>query len=363
MPDEYIGRWIWSADGVSPGYLRIRDGVVEEVCDGAPPIAVRPSVVMPAFVNAHTHIGDSFAYPAPKGTVEEIVGPSGYKHRKLASAAPSDKVAGMRTSIETMMRTGTCAFIDFREEGLEGVRCLLKASEGFQVKTKVMGRPGEADDADEEIVRLLSVTDGLAFSSVSDSSIEVLAKASAKCRSAGKLFSLHASESKREDIDAVLDLQPSFIVHMTSATDDDIAACVDARVPIVVCPTSNRFFGLKPDIPRMLDAGAEVALGTDNAMICSPDMIREIRSAYVSSTGDRRLSPAGAIRLATVSGRKVLNPKGKITTELSTSDSLVVLDVQEGEDPLLELVSNADSARVSAVVHDGKVRRRDAWTT
>ena len=363
MRDEYIGRWLYTGEGASPGCLRVREGVVEEVCHGAPPVDVKPSIVMPGFVNAHTHLGDSFAYPAPKGTVDEIVGPGGYKHRMLADASASAKADGVKASLELMFQTGTCAFVDFREEGREGVDCILSALEGSPLEAKVLGRPSGMDPTAGDIETLLAAADGLAFSSVSDWPVDVLAKASEMCRNAGKMFSLHASESKREDIDLVLDLKPSFVVHMTSATDDDIAACAEAHVPIVVCPTSNHFFGLVPNIPRMIDAGAEVAIGTDNAMICAPDMTREIRAAFSSAAGGRRLSPAETIRLATLSGRKVLNPKGKITTELSTSDSLVVLDVQEGEDPLLELVSIAGPACVSAVTHDGKVRRRGDWTT
>jgi cytosine/adenosine deaminase-related metal-dependent hydrolase len=363
MPDEYLGTWLFTGDGVTPGCIRVREGAVEEICHGSPPVEVKPSVVLPGFVNAHTHIGDSFAYPAPRDTVEDLVGPKGYKHRVLAGASASAKSAGMEASVAVMLETGTSAFIDYREEGHEGVRSLMRAVAGNPLAATVLGRPKSADDPDEEIASVLRAADGLAFSSISDWPYDLLEAASAKCRSAGKMFSLHASESKREDIDAVLSLRPSFVVHMTSATDDDVAACAEAGIPIVVCPTSNRFFGLVPDIPRMLRIGAEVALGTDNAMICSPDMTREMRAAYGSGAGSSRISPAHTVHLATLSGRKVLNPKGKITTEMSTSDSLVVLDVQEGEDPLLDLVSLGGSTSVSAVIHRGKVWRRGAWTT
>jgi cytosine/adenosine deaminase-related metal-dependent hydrolase len=145
-------------------------------------------------------------------------------------------------------------------------------------------------------------------------------------------------------------------VHMTAASEDDIVSCADKRVPIVVCPRSNEAFGLSPDIPMLLRLGVSVALGTDNAMICEPDMMSEIRAAYRLGASAGGLSEFDAVRLATYSGHKVLNPKRKITTELSTSDDLVVIDVQ-GEDPLLELVSPDRPAEVSAVIQNGTVRR------
>ena len=363
MREEFIGKWLFSAGRAVPGYLRIKEGRVEEICEGRAPVDVKPSVVIPGFINAHTHIGDAFAYPAPKGTVEETVGPRGYKQRMLAEASRSSKLAGMRSSVATMLDTGTAAFVDFREEGQQGVAAILEAVEGMPIESRVLGRPNSDDVSDDEIESLLHIADGLAFSSANDWPMDILEEASSMCRNAGKMFSLHASESVREDIDSVLKLRPDFIVHMTKATNDDIAACVDAHVPIVVCPSSNTFFGLVPDIGRMLRLDAEVALGTDNAMISSPDMLREMRVAYESSSGPSSVSPAEAVSLATLSGRKVLNPKRKITTEMSTSDHLVVLDVQEGEDPLLDVVSPAGSARVSAVVHGGKVRRTDTWKT
>jgi cytosine/adenosine deaminase-related metal-dependent hydrolase len=361
MAEEYLGRWLFTDDGISPGCVRLRDGHLEEIISGPPPTLSTRSVVMPAFVNAHTHLGDSFAYPAPKGSVEEIVGPGGYKHRTLASATDDQKRAGMRSSMKLMWRTGTTSYIDFREEGLRGVSTLREAGASCRLRGVVLGRPVDESCSEDDLSALVDGCDGLAFSSVSDWPYDILEKASSICRRSGRLFALHASESRREDIETVLGLDPSFLVHMTAASEEDILACVDEQVPIVVCPRSNSAFGLSPDIPRLLRLGVDVALGTDNAMICEPNMISEMRAAYRSSAAKGGISGVDAIRLATSSGHKVLNPKRKITTELSTSDDLVVIDIQ-GEDPLLGLVSLDGPADVSVVIQDGTVRRNGVWT-
>ena len=356
MSEEHIGRWLFEGDHLVQGYLRADDGVLEEICREPPPPDSTRSLIIPAFVNAHTHIGDAFAYPAPRGTVEDVVGPGGYKHRTLSSVSFDEKVAGMRSALELMTRTGTAAFVDFREEGVEGIAAMRDAIAGQSVRGIVLGRPRGRDVTEEELARVLDNCDGLAFSAVSDWSIDILAAAADFCRQADKRFSIHASETRREPIDAVLDLEPDFVVHMTAATDDDIIRCAEAHVPIVVCPRSNSFFGMAPDIPRLLRLGADVALGTDNAMISQPNMIDEMRAAYASANRSGRLSPADAVRLATLSGRKVLNAEGQITTEMSVSDDLIAVDV-EGEDPLLELVSSAATAAVSVAVHQEKMRR------
>lgn len=357
MNKESHGRWLLTHEGLVKGYVLVEGADVVEVCTGTAPAGSSKSVVMPAFVNAHTHIGDSFAYPAPKGSVEEIVGPpNGYKHRMLRTASSREKTDAMRASISLMARTGTIAFIDFREEGMDGIRMALQSAEGAPVKAALLGRPVDPNATEEALSEFLSRCDGFGMSSLRDWPRDLLEKASRAARGQGKLFGMHASEVAREDIDAILGLKPDFLVHMTAASDDDVAAVAAAGVPVVVCPRSNGFFGIDPGIPRLLSAGVDVALGTDNGMICRPDMLEELRAAYAMSASTGRLAPAEAIRLATSSGRKVLNAVRDITTEIRYTDDLVVVGVQ-GDDPLEEMVSAAGSARVEAVSRGGSFRR------
>ena len=356
MPEEAIGRWLLTEDGVVPGYITVDGERLIEVCREPPPRGSRRSFILPAFVNAHTHLGDSIGYRAPPGSVQETVGPGGYKARLLANASPQEKVEAMRHSLEMMSRGGTASFIDYREEGVEGVRSIRQALGSTPLRGIVLGRPASTDATTDQVEAVLEESDGLAFSSVSDWPEELLREASDLCRRQGKVFSLHASEVVREDIDLILDLGPDFLVHMTAATDDDLTRCADSAVPLVVCPRSNDFFGIDLDIPKLLRMGMTVALGTDNAMISEPSMLAEVQAAYSTGARPGGMSPADALHLATTSGRKVLNAKGKITTESGASDDLVVMDVQ-GEEPLLELVSSARDADVVAVIQAGRVRR------
>jgi len=350
-----IGKWLLHQDGAVKGFLRIVDGVVSEVCLGEPPEASGNSIVMPAFVNAHTHIGDSLAYPAPRGTVEEIVGPpEGYKHRVLRSVSRSDKIAAMTSSAMFMTRTGTTAFVDFREEGIAGVQELAEALTPDSPSATVLGRPTSADDTREEVEALLRRCDGFGMSALRDWPLDYLGYLSRTARVAGKMFAVHASETVREDVDDVIDLRPSYIVHMTSALEADLAECADAGVPIVVCPRSNEFFGLKPDIPAMLRRGVLVGLGTDNCMVSQPDMLEEVRAAYRVGRTQGDMTPLDAINLATYHGRKILSAHGNIATEIGVKDDLVVIRVS-GEDPLPDLVTRARSEDIEAVIRRGRL--------
>ena len=360
MQSEYLGRWLLSGDGIERGYLRIEEGNVVEVCEGNAPSGTQNAVVLPAFVNAHTHLGDSVAYPAPKGTLQEIVcPPDGYKFRVLRAKPDAEKAAAMRAALDTMARTGTALFSDFREEGLRGVRMLKDVLTEGAPKSVILGRP-LGIDLERDVSELLGNCEGLGMSAISDWPYDFLKRLSAAARSAKKMFSIHVSESTREDIDSVLDLRPDFVIHMTQATDADVRKCVDAAVPIVVCPRSNGFFGWVPNIPMLLKLGATVGLGTDNGMISMPDMVQELKAAFRAGKVHGGILPSEAVNLATFGGQKVLNAKAKITTEISRHSDLVVIRVG-GDDPLHELVTGARSEDIAAVVCGGRIGGTSPW--
>ena len=341
--------------GTERGYLRIEVNMLSEVCYGPPPADSIRGLVLPAFVNAHTHIGDSCAYPAPRGTVQDVVGPpDGYKHRVLSSTPAAVKIRAIQESLSMMADSGTMLFCDFREEGPEGVSLLRNAMKSDSPAAIVLGRPTNNTPTDEEIDELLTMCDGVGMSASSDWPIDVLSKISGKTRAAGKMFSVHASEVVREDIDAILKLRPSYLVHMCEASEEDLAACRESRVPVVVCPRSNRFFGLDPGIPRLLRAGVSVALGTDNGMIARPNMLEELKVAYSLSRQMGGISALEAVNLATFGGRKVLNADAKITTEISKEMDLLVIDIKD-DDPLTELVTSEGSSNIVATIRGGKV--------
>ena len=363
MPSSYIGRWLFTSDHLEPGYLRIEDGSVAEVCSGDAPSDSGHTLVLPSFVNAHTHIGDSVAYPAPAGSLDEIVAPpSGYKHRILRSASRSAKIDAMRRAMTLMTRTGTSDFIDFREEGIEGVMALKEAVSSESARPTILGRPASTEFVPEEIDALIGSCSGVAMSAVRDWDYSMLSSLSERAKAAGKRFSVHASEAVREDIDKVLNLKPDFVVHMTKATQSDLERCANAGVAIVVCPRSNQFFGLMPHLGMLKKAGIELALGTDNGMVSRPDMMEEMKAAYRLSHGPGGFEPAEIISLATAGGRKVLNAEAKITTEIDAKSDLTVVRIR-GDDPLLEVVTETSWRDIHAVVSGGRVRRSETWRT
>ena len=294
---------ILDIDGARPAYVLIQKGRVVEVGQlGTDSTRGRErrmrGIVVPPPVNGHTHLGDSISVrEPPAGPVARLVRPpNGYKFRLLASASRATKLRGLRGAFARMARDGVAATIDFREEGVDGVRLFRTAANGTGVRAVVLGRPLRRPVDPQELNALLSVADGVGLSSALEESLETRRTIARACRRLGKRYGLHASEARREPPDTFLHPRPDLVVHLAKATDDDLEAVRDAKVSVAVCPRSNALFGRQPDLRAMERLGLSVLLGTDNAMFHAPSIWRELEFAYVGTRLRQR--PASASFLA-----------------------------------------------------------------
>ncbi|EQD30057.1 chlorohydrolase, partial [mine drainage metagenome] len=145
----------------------------------------------------------------PPGTLADLVRPpDGFKFRLLQSASPAQKREAMRSALRWMERQGIGATLDFREEGIEGVRLLRSAARGISVRPVILGRmpPGEVDR--RQLDSLLGAADGIGISSAREEGKARRRSLASACRRAGKLWALHASESVRESPDDYLRPDP-----------------------------------------------------------------------------------------------------------------------------------------------------------
>ncbi len=108
-------------------------------------------------------------------------------------------------------------------------------------------------------------------------------------------------------------ITPAFIaVHMTQLTSSEITKFAQTGAHIVHCPESNLKLasGFCP-VQKCLDAGINVALGTDGAASNNDlDMLGEMRTAALLAKGVAEdasaVSAATALRMATLNGAKAL---------------------------------------------------------
>ena len=345
-----VSGWIYERGRFRDGSVEVDAGVIQGVSRQRSRDSLATGLILPTFTNAHTHAGDAVVRDVPTGTLEELVAPPrGLKHRVLATAKDEDVVAAMRGYIGAMLRTGTTSFWDFRETGLRGVRQLFEASLGFPVRPLVFGRPVSMGYDREEVRTLLRVCDGIGLSSLLDWDADVAAKLAREAHAAGRGFALHASERVREDIDGILDLRPDLLVHLTEATDADLARVADASVPVAVCPRSNLFFGKILDLPRMVRAGLRLHLGTDNAMVNAPSMLRELDLAWKVSRLRGGLEPSTLLDMALRGGKGISGPDDAALVPGEPAD-LLVLEIPGGRPTVADVFRSveADIALVSA---------------
>ncbi|AEM56384.1 nucleoside deaminase [Haloarcula hispanica N601] len=300
-------------------------------------------IVVPAFVNAHTHIGDSIAKEAGEGlSLEELVAPpDGLKHRLLRDASRDELVAAMARTLSFMEQSGTGAFIEFREGGVEGVRAIQDALAGSDLDSVILGR--ETTDA-------MELADGFGASGANDSEFGAERRAT---RQAGKLFGIHAGEVDSSDINPALDLDPDFLVHMVHAESLHLERVADSEIPVVVCPRSNIVTDVgRPPVEELADR-TTVALGTDNVMLNSPSMFREME--FTAKLYD--ISAREVLRMATVNGAEIAGLGGGLVKPGQPA-RLLVLDgdsdnLSGARNPVRAVVRRAETADVRRVVHPG----------
>ena len=350
---ERVSGWFYDGRRFRNGTVGWEDDVIVEVRAGRARNPLATGLITPGLWNAHTHLGDAVVTQELTGSLEELVAPPhGLKHRILAKAKDGAVIAAMRRAMATMLRTGTTGFSDFREGGLKGLKLLYAAVAAMPLRGVALGRPARLEYDAREVSAILRASDGIAVSSYVDWPEEGIQKLAAHVRREKKIFALHSSERIRENIDKVLDLSPTFLVHMLQATDADLKRCASAGVPIVVCPRSNAFFGMTLDIPRMIRSGVELHLGTDNAMINVPSMLREIEFAYRVARMNGGATARDVFEMA-LPGRHLADPDTSGSLRVGARPDLVVFDLPGGSSGFASLM-RASASDVSLVVSGGR---------
>ncbi|MBK1705104.1 TRZ/ATZ family hydrolase [Halochromatium glycolicum] len=167
-------------------------------------------------------------------------------------------------------------------------------------------------------------------------------------------------------------LGPSLIaVHMTQLEDDEIARVAETGTHVIHCPESNMKLasGFCP-VARLLDAGVNVALGTDGAASNNDlNLLAEMRTAALLAkgvAGSAAAVPAEtALRMATLNGAKALGIDDETgSLELGKAADIVALDLRNPHtQPLYhacsQMVYAASSNQVSQVWIAGQQVIRD----
>jgi cytosine/adenosine deaminase-related metal-dependent hydrolase len=341
-------------------------------------------LLIPGFINAHTHIGDSIGKDVTlNSSVDKRIHPVfGAKSKILKNTSQENLANFMKNSCHSMIRKGITTFVDFREGGLEGVILLKKVLSEIPMRSIVLGRVEFYQDAGEikknirfprekinELIELVKKCDGIGVSGANENSTSVLNYYSKTT----KIRAIHSSETKKsvskskkttgtsETIRA-LSLKPHFLIHMTHASKSDLHYAAKKTRGIIICPRANSSLaeGI-PDIELMQKSGCMLALGTDNVMINSPDMFREMDFLWKVTMGlhKKRIDPKEILKMATVNGGKILKKNIGVIGHGKIADCIFLdkhaLDLEPMHDPHASIVHRASESAIKAVMVGGKI--------
>jgi len=345
-------------------------------CDGL--------LLIPGLINSHTHIGDSIAKDIaldrdPDSKINPIFG---IKQKILRETEPKKLIHFMRNTVKSMLKKGTTTFVDFREGGLDGVLLMQKVLSNTPIRSIILGRIEYYQSKDQirrnipipqsyqnQIDQLLKNCDGIGISGSnenSDSTLKQLSKTK-------KIRAIHCAETmksclkskqttRKTELQRCLLLKPDFLVHMTYASKSDLKLASKKVSGIVVCPRANASLaeGI-PDVVQMMEMNCNVAIGTDNVMINSPDLFREMDFLWKTTMGihQKRIEPKNILKMVTVNAGKILDKKIGCIKEGYLADAVFIkkndVDLDPLQNPHASIVHRANENSIQAVMIGGKI--------
>ena len=341
-------------------------------------------LLIPGFINCHTHIADSIGKDITlNSTVNQKIHPMfGIKSKILKNTSEENLSTFMKNTCHSMIRKGITTFVDFREGGLDGALLLRKISSDIPIRSIILGRLDFHQNSSEikknipfpkekiqDLPSLVKTCDGIGISGANEHSTSVLTSYS----KTKKLRAIHSSETKesvrkskqitgKSETLRALSLNPDFLIHMTHASKSDLQITAKKTRGIVICPRANSSLaeGI-PDIEKMQNAGCLLALGTDNVMINSPDMFREMDFLWKVTMGikKKRIDPKDILKMVTVNGGKILKKDIGIIQTKKIADCIFLdkhaLDLEPMHNPYASIVHRASESSIKAVMIGGKI--------
>tara|TARA_Y100000590_G_scaffold43848_1_gene46678 strand:+ start:660 stop:1844 length:1185 start_codon:yes stop_codon:yes gene_type:complete len=341
-------------------------------------------LLIPGLINCHTHIADSVGKDVSiDADVDSKIHPMIGLKQKLLKETPKPILSKyIKNSAKTMIKKGITTFVDFREGGTGGVVFLKKSLSKIPIRCVILGRLEHYNTKNEiqknislpvesssKISEILKNCDGIGISGTNENSDSNL-KSYSKTR---KIRAIHAAETidsakvsktitKKTETQRSMLLNPTFLVHMTYATKNDLKLASKKTRGIVVCPRANSALaeGI-PNILEMIQSGCNLTIGTDNVMINSPDMFREMDFLWKVTMGksQKRFDPKLILKMATVNGGKLLNQKIGVIKENFFADCLFIdkksIDLEPINNVYASLVHRASENSIKAVMIGGKI--------
>ncbi len=326
-------------------------------------IECRGSVVMPGFVDSHTHL--VFAGSRVADYEERLRGKT---YEEIARAGGGIKLSARRVreaSVSALVRQAEGFLKQFAAHGtttlevktgyglevaqelklLETIRRLRKTSELELVPTLLAAHAlppeyaGRADDYIETVIRDLIPTVGRkklaefidCFCDQGAFSVEQCRRVLAAGKQHGLIPRLHAEQLARTGASLLaVELGAASADHLDQLSSADIRAIARSDVVATLLPGANFHLGLKayPPARQLIEAGAIVALATDFNPGTSPTVNMQFILSLACSA--LRMTPAEAISAATINAAYALGRADRLgSLEPGKQADVIVMEVSD----------------------------------
>ena len=315
---EVRGAFVWAGPGkwFAPGVVSF-DASGRVIAVGADPRGTGPRrAIFPGLVDAHVHLQLGPVARAPREFVPWLRAILGARHGKPVAVLEAasrrseaslaellvdgctavGEIDSLGTSPAVLARWGVAGrcYQELVGFDLDAVRARARVAERARPGSRVCPAglsPHAPYSVSAALVRAaLEATSHLAIHvAEANEELELLRAGTGPLRrlleDLGKWPARHrpCRTTPIEWLDALGALSPrSLLVHAQHATARDILTVAARRAPIVVCPSTIRFFGrTPPDVPTWIRAGVCVALGTDSraSRACGLSMRHEMALA------------------------------------------------------------------------------------
>jgi cytosine/adenosine deaminase-related metal-dependent hydrolase len=331
---------------VIEGTVTIEDGEIASITEEG---VESDDIIIPAFVNPHTHITDSTTKDGERArnfSWSELFIDPGLKGQINDNHTREEKRAAMTRTLDFMSASGTGTFVDFKEEGVTGIEDLNTVDEDHSVDAVglLTGPIGEEMDLRAELEQADGYNAYYPYSEQTERAREL-------CTELDKVFALHSGEPSTDDIDASLALNPDYTSHMVQAREQDYATLSNNDIGVAALPRSNLvILNELPPLERLHEA-TTVALGTDNVMLNAASMLREME--FTSKLFD--FTPTEVLQMATINGARLSRRGDEIgSIEEGKRARLTVVgtngELREVVDPIAGIVRRATARDVKRTV-------------
>jgi cytosine/adenosine deaminase-related metal-dependent hydrolase len=381
-------------------------------------------MIIPGLINSHTHIGDAIGKDISSNSdLDTRVNPNHSVKKTILEKTETNQLKQlMKNAAVSMLNKGITTFVDFREGDLFGIHLLQAAIKDLPIKSIILGRldfsgiyknipnknnvpinnithlnattkknnPLKKNELDEQEAtkrgkEILNLCDGFGISGANENDDKLLTIYKNIIKKTNKqnihnkikkpIVAIHAAESvqtvkeslkkegKTEIERTIFTLEPDLYVHVTNPTKQDLDLLHSTNKGVIICPRANGILGTGfTPLREMLKRGFNIAIGTDNIMLNSPDIFKEMDYLLKSQRAYERnisfLDAKVVLKMATINSGRMFNRNiGCINTGYQ-ADLVFIdeydIDIYPMHDPYMSIVHRCSERAIKAIMIDGK---------